>query len=47
MVVSILTLILCILVLHCKDRRHIYEKRELTDIIKYIAPLLVVNGHLF
>lgn len=47
MAISILTLILCILALRCKDGRHIYEKRELTDMIKYIAALLVVNGHLF
>lgn len=47
MLISIVLLIISIIAILHSDRFPIYKKRPLTDLIKFIASLLVVNDHIF
>ena len=46
MFLSFCLLILCIIALFTKDNHRLYEKRNLTDLVKWIAALAVVISHL-
>lgn len=46
MFLSFCLLILCIIALFTKDNHRLYEKRNLTDLVKWIAAIAVVISHL-
>ena len=47
MFITLFLLISCIVSICKNDNRCLSEKRQFTDIVKFITALLVVNGHLF
>lgn len=47
MFLSFCLLILCIIALFTKDNHRLYEKRNLTDLVKWIAAIAVVISHLY
>lgn len=47
MFLSFCLLLFCIAALFSKDNYRLYEKRNLTDVIKWIAAIAVVISHLF
>lgn len=47
MIITTFLFIICLIAICKKSDKALSEKRQFTDILKFVAALLVVNGHLF